>query len=378
VLWADEKVFAKYSQSGGNAVMYLMTEYALKRAEGMEFETPVELLDMLLTEVYDYGKSITGNKDMRMTFALNALVSIDNAAWLLYCQENGIDTFDDMIPADVRHVLPCRQDMLAGIPLVTYGVPKGGIERIVNEGNFFLKIKIGSDPEKDGDRQKMLKWDKQRLAEIHEVVRDMRTSYTDNEYILYYLDANGRYDSRSRLEEFLEHADRIGALERIILLEEPFPEDFAGDVSDMPVRIAADESAHTEEDVLRRIDMGYGAIALKPIAKTLSMSFRMCKAAALRGVPCFCADLTVNPLLVDWNKNVAARLNPLPGMKMGVLESNGHQNYINWEKMKEYHPCKGSEWIDTHNGLYKLGENFYKESGGIFRNSSHYFDMVEK
>ncbi|MBU4200845.1 MAG: hypothetical protein KKG09_09570 [Verrucomicrobia bacterium] len=40
------------------------------------------------------------------------------------------------------------------------------------------------------------------------------------------------------------------------------------------VRIAADESAHSVQDAKTRIDMGYNAIALKPIAKTMSMSLR--------------------------------------------------------------------------------------------------------
>ena len=58
----------------------------------------MKLLDELLPEVYDYGKKITGNPDLRKTFALNALVCVDNAAWLLYAAENKINRFDDMIP----------------------------------------------------------------------------------------------------------------------------------------------------------------------------------------------------------------------------------------------------------------------------------------
>ena len=46
-------------------------------------------------------------------------------------------------------------------------------------------------------------------------------------------------------------------------------------------------------------------MALKPIAKTLSMSLKIAAAAARRGVPCFCADLTVNPVLVEWNRAAA-------------------------------------------------------------------------
>jgi hypothetical protein len=76
--------------------------------------------------------------------------------------------------------------------------------------------------------------------------------------------------------------------------------------------------------------------------------------------------LTVNPILVDWNKNVAARLPALPGMKIGVLESNGHQNYKNWEQMKQRHPMAGASWIEPKDGIFHLEDNFYKFSGGIF------------
>lgn len=90
VLWSDARVFADYSESGGNALMFALTERALQIAEGRSFRTPVDLLDDLLDEVYEYGKAITGNPHLRKTFALNALVGLDNAAWLLYAQEHGI------------------------------------------------------------------------------------------------------------------------------------------------------------------------------------------------------------------------------------------------------------------------------------------------
>ena len=53
--------------------------------------------------------------------------------------------------------------------------------------------------------------------------------------------------------------------------------------------------------------MGYQAIALKAIAKTLSMTLKIAKVAHDHNVPCFCADLTVNPILVEWNRAVAAQ-----------------------------------------------------------------------
>ena len=133
------------------------------------------------------------------------------------------------------------------------------------------------------------------------------------------------------------------ALGQIALVEEPFPEEFEIDVGDLPVRVAADESAHTDADAARRIDLGYRAIALKPIAKTFSMSLKIAKLAHERGVPCFCADLTVNPVLVEWNKAVAARLAPFPGLGLGLLETNGHQNYRNWEAMRAHLPTPAAQ-----------------------------------
>ncbi|MDO9541511.1 MAG: L-alanine-DL-glutamate epimerase, partial [Kiritimatiellia bacterium] len=112
------------------------------------------------------------------------------------------------------------------------------------------------------------------------------------------------------------------------------------------------------------------------IAKTMSMSLKIAKLAHKRNVPCFCADLTVNPILVDWNKNIAARLAPLPGMKIGVLETNGHQNYRDWEQMTTWHPSFNAPWTKTVDGLFRLNDDFYAKSGGIFEISQHYLEMI--
>lgn len=67
--------------------MYAMSERALQIIKGNSFTDPLELLNNLLPEVYDYGKQITGNHNLRKTFALNSLVCVDNAAWLLYARK---------------------------------------------------------------------------------------------------------------------------------------------------------------------------------------------------------------------------------------------------------------------------------------------------
>lgn len=376
VLWSDAEVFTRNSEAAGNCFMYSMMAHSLRCAVGCSFNTPIDLLEELLPIAWDYGKRITGNPNLRLTFALNSLVAVDNAAWQLFAAESGIDSFDSMLPDEFRPALSYRSSKLACIPLMSYGVTIQEIEKAVDDGFFFLKIKIGSDPDKDGDPEKMLAWDMDRLTSIHRAAKDRETPYTESGRIPYYLDANGRYDSRERLMRLIDHAEKIGALDRIALVEEPFPEDLEIDVSDIPVRLAADESAHSDMDALRRIQMGYKAIALKPIAKTMSMSLKIAKIAYEHDIPCFCADLTVNPVLVDWNKNVAARLSPLPGMKVGVLETNGHQNYTNWANMQSYHPSCGATWTSFSDGLFTLDDSFYAESGGIFKQSRHYLGLV--
>lgn len=377
VLWSDSSVFDSLGDLGGNNLMFLMTRYGLKEAVKIPFGNPAELLEQLLPETLKYGKKISGNPNLRMTFALNSLVPVDNAAWMLYSRENNIWDFDSMLPAEYKDTFNCKNSKLAGIPLITYGMDMKEVKRLLDEGYFFLKIKIGCDPGKDGDREKMLEWDKERLLQIHNIAKNYCTPYTESGHPVYYLDANGRYDNRDRLLSFLEYARKINALDSIVLLEEPFPEEYRIDVGDMPVRIAADESAHSDTDAIERIQMGYKAITLKPIAKTLSMSLKIAKAAYERKIPCFCADLTVNPVMVDINKCMAARLSPIPGVKTGVLESNGGQYYTGWDRMKSYHPYDGALWTEARDGLYELDDCFYKASGGIFKESSHYLKLVK-
>ncbi len=376
-LWSDASVFSSCSEAAGNGSMFLMTEYALRAAREISFASPFDLLDRLLPITHKYGKKITSNPDLRLTFTLNSLVALDNAAWQLYCRTNGINGFDEMLPPEFRPAFRTRHQNLALIPLISYGVTEEAMAAMIDQGLFFLKIKIGADPDGDGDPAKMLEWDKQRLSAVHRIAGTKETPWSETGRIPYYLDANGRYDGKDRLLRLLEHAEKIGALEQIILLEEPFPEEYKADVSDIPVRLAADESAHSDADALERIDMGYRAIALKPIAKTMSMSLRIAKLAFERDIPCFCADLTVNPILVEWNKTVASRLKALPGMLVGAMETNGHQNYADWDIMKTYHPHPDAPWSEARSGMFHLGPDFYETSGGILADSAHYLSIVK-
>jgi len=371
-LWSDARVFLQHSENGGNALMYTISEFALQMARGMSFDTPIELLDRILDDTYSYAKKITGNAELRKTFVLNALVGFDNAAWLLYADKNGIDNFDDLIPEAYREGMPARHKKVISVPSFSYATPVAQMKKLAEEGYFFMKIKLGHP----GGQQEMLEKDMAKLSEIHKVIGQGETEHTENGKIPYYFDMNGRYAHKDTLHKLLEHAKKIGAYEQIMVVEEPFPEEYRQDVSEFEAPLVSDESAHTDKDAEERIQMGYRGIALKPIAKTLSMTFKIAQLAHEKNTPCLCADLTVNPILVDWNKNVAARLAAWPGFKgMGAMENNGHQNYKNWKQMMSYLPKPEAPWVHAKNGLFDTGAEFYKHSGGIFQQSSHYQHM---
>lgn len=372
VLWSDPAVFARHTEAGANALLYAVTEQALQHLRGATFTDPVALLDELLEAAYPYARRITRHEQLRKTFVLNALVGLDCAAWLLYAQANGLEDFDAMIPPAYRPALAHRHTQVAGIPVVSYGASAEAVAAAMEQGALLIKVKLGHP----GTPREMLDQDKQLLSTVHRVLGPRRTAHTADGRLRYYLDVNGRYPEKETLERLLDHARRIGALDRILLVEEPFPERAEIDVSGLGVRVAADESAHTDADTLRRIEMGYGAVALKPVAKTFSMTLKIARTAHAHGIPCFCADLTVNPILVDWNKSVAARLAPLPGLRVGLLETNGHQNYARWEAMEGFHPHPGASWARPREGLFRLGDDFYARSGGLFDMSPHYLGLV--
>lgn len=367
VLWSDGAVFAAWGQQQGNEKMLQTTARALELLEGETLASPPEMLRRLLPRLMEYARTLTGNPDLRTTFALNALTGVDLCLWKLWRRGQGEPDFE-ALTAPVTHGLGHRQHMLGLIPLLTYDCPEEEIRTLAENGCFLFKIKIGSNPGGRNDRSEMLAWDIRRLEQIHGILSQYHTLWTDCARPLYYIDANGRYDSRARLEQFLTAAAEMGALERIVLLEEPFAEDNLQSVRGLPVRVAADESAHCAEDARRLMDeYGYSAMALKPIAKTLSVSLEVLEEARKRNVPCFCADLTVNPAMVELNKRFAAGLESLPGVKIGVFETNGAQNYTNWKLMRTQSAAWGTSWAEPEQGLYRLTDEYYKCDGNIWK-----------
>ncbi|GAB3257200.1 hypothetical protein GCM10027347_19490 [Larkinella harenae] len=368
VLYGDADLFAAYSEAGGNALMYALTERTLQLVKQIPFENPVALLDALLPEVVREAIRITGKSDLNPNFIYNALISIDNAAWLLVAAENGLKSFDELIPELYRPALSHRNNKVAILYQVPYGMPVEELRQAVQHGYFVMKIKTGYP----GSQEEMVQKDMERLTEIHRAIGSTPTDQIATGKIVYTLDANARYEKKETLQRYLDHAKRIGALDQIVLIEEPLREENDEDVSDIGIPVAGDESIHDEASARRRLQQGYGALVLKGIAKTLSLSLKVAKLAHECGVPCLCADLTVNPILIDWHKNLAARLAPFPGIGMGLLETNGDMNYRDWNTMKRYHPVAGAPWTTPKNGVFELDDDFYQRSGGILAPSSHY------
>ncbi|MCD8325283.1 MAG: hypothetical protein LUC90_00975 [Lachnospiraceae bacterium] len=71
--------------------------------------------------------------------------------------------------------------------------------------------------------------------------------------------------------------------------------------------------------------------------------------------------------MVEYNKIFAAHLERLPGLKAGVVESNGSQNYQNWEKMCQESPAWGKSWAEAEDGMFYLDEEYYASDGGIWQ-----------
>ena len=362
VLWSDPTVFVQHSEVGGNLLQLSVLEYALQWIKNRDFTDPLALFDEILPSTHEYAKSITQLPSLRLTFTLNALVSLDNAIWMLYAKQNKITDFDKLIPGLYLPCLSGRQNRIAIVPAIGYTLPLEQIKDLLEQGIFVLKIKIGQP----GNEKEMLARDSERLKQIHHICQNHSTIMTDSGKIAYYLDANGRYQTKDGILRLLDYADRIGCIDQIILIEEPFDEHLIVDVSDLPIRLAADESLHTIEDIQNRVGQGYQAVAIKPAGKTLSLAFQMVSASVENAVIPFVADNACVPILVEWNKNISARLPIFPGLKTGMMESNGPQNYATWPQLISDYPLPEAHWLMPASGTFQLNQNYYHHSGGIF------------
>ncbi|WP_372008393.1 enolase C-terminal domain-like protein [Paenibacillus chitinolyticus] len=365
-LWSDANLMASLGEQGANELMYKFAEETVKSLEGASFTHPMELFEQLYARPSQSWFARQGHPNVRPTYVLNALAAVDFAAWVLYAREREIYRFSDLLPAEYRSLGEQKTEAVAAVPAIAYGTDDEEITGLLEQGCTVLKIKLGSGG------SDMIDWDSKRLRHIHELTQAYLQTRPAPAEVSYYLDLNGRYAAKDDLLRLLEDADRSGSLPSVILVEEPFLDGREISVEDVPARIAGDESIQSESDARYYMDLGYGALALKPAAKSMSLSLKVAALAAERGVPCFCADLTANPLLVEWTRVLAAHLRPLPEMAYGLIESNGGQNYRGWDRLVSYHPAAGAGWTHTRGGLFELDEAFYAESGGVFRPSSYY------
>ena len=362
VLWSDERVFSAHTETGGNALMVATLERALQASLAVDWERPEDLLGAVRGAAQAFARAATGRGiDLQPTFVLNALVALDNAAWVLWARRNGITDFEEWVPSRAAAALGHRQLRVALTPAVGYNMPDSQVATLLEQGAGVLKVKIGHP----GDEAEMVAGDCRRLQRLEPLLRTAKTRLTDSGDVLLYLDANGRYRSKAALRLVLDQADRLGLLDRIAVLEEPFAAHVDEEVGDLGVLVAADESLHDPADVIHRRQAGYGAIAVKPAGKTLSVAFDMLAAAAEQDMIAFVADNACVPILVEWNKNIAARLPAFPGVRGGMMESNGPENYRRWEQMLSEHPRAGAPWLAARSGAYELDDDYYAAAGGV-------------
>jgi hypothetical protein len=247
VLWCDPAVLDAFTEGGGNSLMFAVTDRALQMVRGQSFRTPIELLDAILPELYRYAQTTTGLPELRPTFVLNALIPVDNAAWLLYAAENGIRTFDDMVPTEYRPGLSHRHRHVAGLPSVTYALPIEEVVRAASDGYFVIKLKLGHP----GTQAEMLQRDMERMTVVVRAVDHLRTPHTADGRLRYDLDPNARYEHKDTLMRLLDHCGKLGVLDRVVVVEEPFPEEHDADVRDVQERGSAPGSlpgAHRGDD----------------------------------------------------------------------------------------------------------------------------------
>ncbi|MEI6423562.1 MAG: L-alanine-DL-glutamate epimerase, partial [Lentisphaerota bacterium] len=94
VLWSDPEVFTRNPEAAGNAMMLMTTSEAARASVGVEWKNPLALQRKILRKVHRQAGELTGRKkDLRLTFTLNSMVALDNAAWLLMSKEQGISSF---------------------------------------------------------------------------------------------------------------------------------------------------------------------------------------------------------------------------------------------------------------------------------------------
>lgn len=179
VLYGDAGLFTLHSEANGNALMDVLANKALELVKQTPFINPVELIHTILPDVIA-GKKITGKSNLNVNFVCNALVSVDNAAWLLYAAENKLSSFEAMIPAPYKQALSHHNDKIAIMYQIPYGMPMQDLKTAASKSYFIFKIKTRSP----GSQSEMLAADIARLTLIHQTLKEVRTNQTaDGKFI---------------------------------------------------------------------------------------------------------------------------------------------------------------------------------------------------
>ena len=63
------------------------------------------------------------------------------------------------------------------------------------------------------------------------------------------------------------------------------------------------------------------------------------------------------------------------GLRVGVVKSNGPQNYTDWRRLDAMCAAPAAAWRTPQNGVYRLDGGFYGESG-IFAPLPAYADTL--
>jgi hypothetical protein len=174
VLWSDPGVFFSRSETGGNLAMALLAEEAARNLVGAVATTPFDLVAGLVPELLAYARMLTRRPDLRRTFVLNSLVSLDFAFWALLARRSGSEDLHELLPPALQSVLPDRHSRIAHIPLLTQTSTAREIAGLADEGCFIFKIKLGAE----GSQSDMLRRDGELLACVHSVLSDRETPHT--------------------------------------------------------------------------------------------------------------------------------------------------------------------------------------------------------
>jgi len=57
---------------------------------------------------------------------------------------------------------------------------------------------------------------------------------------------------------------------------------------------------------------------------------------------------------------------------MGLVESNGPQNYAKWDEMCARLPDPKAPWVAARGGVFDLGGDYWRKSGNVLEPLPHY------